>query len=39
MKYKTDIEISHPDVVFYDYYAAWDEPIVEDTERYLGGLF
>ncbi|KAL2174406.1 cellobiose dehydrogenase [Thermothelomyces heterothallicus CBS 202.75] len=31
----TDIEIAHPDVVFYDYYGAWDEPIVEDTERYL----
>ncbi|AEO61303.1 cellobiose dehydrogenase [Thermothelomyces thermophilus ATCC 42464] len=31
----TDIEIAHPDVVFYDYYGAWDEPIVEDTERYV----
>ncbi|KAK4140930.1 cellobiose dehydrogenase [Dichotomopilus funicola] len=31
----TDVEIAHPDVVFYDYYGAWDEPIVEDTETYL----
>ncbi|KAK3944430.1 cellobiose dehydrogenase [Diplogelasinospora grovesii] len=31
----TDIEISHPDVVFYDYYGAWNKPIVSDTETYL----
>ncbi|KAK3386881.1 cellobiose dehydrogenase [Podospora didyma] len=31
----TDIEIAHPDVVFYDYYGAWTKPIVSDTETYL----
>ncbi|EAQ87023.1 hypothetical protein CHGG_08276 [Chaetomium globosum CBS 148.51] len=31
----TDIEIAHPDVVFYDYYGAWDDPIISDTETYL----
>ncbi|KAK3303946.1 cellobiose dehydrogenase [Chaetomium strumarium] len=31
----TDIEIAHPDVVFYDYYGAWTKPVVSDTERYL----
>ncbi|KAK3321274.1 cellobiose dehydrogenase [Cercophora scortea] len=31
----TDIEISHPDVVFYDYYGAWSKPITNDTETYL----
>ncbi|ERS96200.1 hypothetical protein HMPREF1624_07109 [Sporothrix schenckii ATCC 58251] len=31
----TDIEIAHPDVVFYDYYAAWDTPVVSDEDRYL----
>ncbi|KAH9906803.1 cellobiose dehydrogenase [Xylariomycetidae sp. FL2044] len=31
----TDIEVSHPDVVFYDFYGAWDEPLVDDTEIYL----
>ncbi|KAK4455359.1 cellobiose dehydrogenase [Podospora aff. communis PSN243] len=31
----TDIEISHPDVVFYDYYGAWNNPIAEDKEKYL----
>ncbi|KAK4156344.1 cellobiose dehydrogenase [Chaetomidium leptoderma] len=31
----TDIEIAHPDVVFYDYYGAWNKPIVSDTELYL----
>ncbi|KAK4107520.1 GMC oxidoreductase [Canariomyces notabilis] len=31
----TDIEVEHPDVVFYDYYAAWTKPIVSDTEIYL----
>ncbi|KAH7635542.1 hypothetical protein B0T09DRAFT_379333 [Sordaria sp. MPI-SDFR-AT-0083] len=31
----TDIEIAHPDVVFYDYYAAWNKPIVEDKDQYL----
>jgi cellobiose dehydrogenase (acceptor) len=33
---QTDVEIAHPDVVFYDYYGAWTKPIVSDTERYLG---
>ncbi|KAI0852835.1 putative cellobiose dehydrogenase [Daldinia vernicosa] len=31
----TDIEIAHPDVVFYDFYAAYSKPILNDTEIYL----
>jgi len=31
----TDIEIAHPSVVFYDYYGAWKNPIISDTESYL----
>ncbi|KAI1486834.1 hypothetical protein F5X96DRAFT_673238 [Biscogniauxia mediterranea] len=31
----TDIEVAHPDVVFYDFYGAWEEPVVSDTETYL----
>ncbi|KAL1907886.1 hypothetical protein Sste5344_006309 [Sporothrix stenoceras] len=31
----TDTEISHPDVVFYDFYAAWTKPIVSDEDNYL----
>lgn len=31
----TDIEISHPDVVFYDYYGAWNSPIPDDKAVYL----
>ncbi|KAK4159710.1 cellobiose dehydrogenase [Cladorrhinum sp. PSN259] len=31
----TDIEISHPSVVFYDYYGAWNNPITSDTQMYL----
>ncbi|KAK8003575.1 hypothetical protein PG989_003294 [Apiospora arundinis] len=32
----TDIEIAHPEVVFYDFYAAWDKPIADDKAQYLG---
>ncbi|KAI0011650.1 putative cellobiose dehydrogenase [Xylariaceae sp. FL0662B] len=31
----TDIEVAHPDVIFYNFYGAWDEPIISDTELYL----
>lgn len=31
----TDIQIAHPDIVFYDFYAAYDEPIASDAEAYL----
>ncbi|KAK4249648.1 carbohydrate-binding module family 1 protein [Corynascus novoguineensis] len=31
----TDTVISHPDVVFYDFYEAWDTPIASDKESYL----
>ncbi|ERT01715.1 hypothetical protein HMPREF1624_00009 [Sporothrix schenckii ATCC 58251] len=31
----TDTEISHPDVVFYDFYEAWTKPIVSDEDSYL----
>lgn len=32
---QTDIEVAHPDVVFYDFYGAWDNPIPEDKDMYL----
>ncbi|RWA05321.1 hypothetical protein EKO27_g9788 [Xylaria grammica] len=28
----TDIEVAHPSVVFYDFYGAWNKPILSDTE-------
>ncbi|KAI0161861.1 carbohydrate-binding module family 1 protein [Hypoxylon sp. FL1284] len=31
----TDTVITHPDVVFYDFYEAWDTPITSDKEKYL----
>ncbi|KAI1394791.1 carbohydrate-binding module family 1 protein [Hypoxylon fuscum] len=31
----TDIVIEHPDVVFYDFYEAWDTPNVTDKDQYL----
>ncbi|ORY00652.1 cellobiose dehydrogenase [Clohesyomyces aquaticus] len=31
----TDMQISHPDIVFYDFYGAYDSPIKSDTEKYL----
>ncbi|KAK7934730.1 hypothetical protein PG985_000225 [Apiospora marii] len=31
----TDIEIAHPEVVFYDFYAAWDTPNADDKAQYL----
>ncbi|KAF1959806.1 cellobiose dehydrogenase [Byssothecium circinans] len=31
----TDIQISHPDIVFYDFYGAWSNPIKADTDAYL----
>ncbi|KAK6070571.1 fungal cellulose binding domain-containing protein [Seiridium cupressi] len=31
----TDIYVTHPDVVFYDFYAAWRDPIPSDKEKYL----
>lgn len=31
----TDIQIAHPDIVFYDFYGAWNNPIPEDAEKYL----
>ncbi|OAA59901.1 cellobiose dehydrogenase [Niveomyces insectorum RCEF 264] len=31
----TDIEIAHPDVVFYDYYGAWNDPVLSDEKTYL----
>ncbi|KAF2279725.1 FAD/NAD(P)-binding domain-containing protein [Westerdykella ornata] len=31
----TDIQIAHPDVVFYDFYGAWDNPIPADVDSYL----
>ncbi|KAF2703824.1 GMC oxidoreductase [Pleomassaria siparia CBS 279.74] len=31
----TDIQIAHPDVVFYDFYGAWNNPIQSDKDLYL----
>lgn len=31
----TDTVVSHPDVVFYDFYEAYDDPIVADRDAYL----
>lgn len=31
----TDIVIRHPNISFYDFYAAWDEPIEADKKLYL----
>ncbi len=31
----TDLIVAHPNVSFYDFYAAWDAPIQSDKELYL----
>ena len=31
----TDTVITHPDVSFYDFYAAWTDPIAADKTSYL----
>lgn len=31
----TDVVVSHPDVVFYDFYEAYDDPIEADKDAYL----
>ena len=31
----TDVVITHPDVEFYDFYAAYDDPIKADMNKYL----
>jgi cellobiose dehydrogenase (acceptor) len=33
----TDTVITHPDVKFYDFYAAWTDPIAADKDSYLNG--
>lgn len=33
---QTDTVITHPDVVFYDFYAAWTAPNATDEAMYLG---
>ncbi|KAI2628345.1 fungal cellulose binding domain-containing protein [Xylaria nigripes] len=35
----TDTVITHPDVVFYDFYAAYDDPNTTDTKMYLDNRF
>jgi hypothetical protein len=32
---QTDIQIAHPDVVFYDFYGAWGKLTKGDKEAYL----
>ena len=31
----TDLIVTHPDVVFYDFYEAWTTPIQTDEDAYL----
>ncbi|KAF2017931.1 GMC oxidoreductase [Aaosphaeria arxii CBS 175.79] len=31
----TDIQISHPSIVFYDFYGAWNNPVKADADKYL----
>ncbi|KAL2786733.1 hypothetical protein BJX66DRAFT_341861 [Aspergillus keveii] len=31
----TEVVVQHPDVVFYDFYGAWDDPIEADMNIYL----
>ncbi|KAL4864935.1 hypothetical protein BDV12DRAFT_211335 [Aspergillus spectabilis] len=31
----TEVVVHHPDVVFYDFYGAWDDPVEEDKNSYL----
>ncbi|KAI1845097.1 hypothetical protein JX265_002817 [Neoarthrinium moseri] len=31
----TDVYVTHPDVVFYDFYAAWTDPNPNDKEKYM----
>ncbi|KAK3356573.1 cellobiose dehydrogenase [Lasiosphaeria hispida] len=33
----TDLEISHPNVVNYDFYAAYNKPVQSDSQAYLNG--
>ncbi|KAH8200482.1 hypothetical protein TruAng_005375 [Truncatella angustata] len=38
----TDVYVTHPSVEFYDFYAAWTDPIASDKEKYLSnrtGIF
>lgn len=35
----TDTVIEHPDVVFYDFYAAWTDPNVTDKNLYLNNRY
>jgi hypothetical protein len=32
---QTDIQVSHPDIVFYDFYAAYNSPVAADRDAYL----
>lgn len=32
----TDAIVTHPDVVPYDFYGAWTDPIAADKDAYLG---
>ncbi|KAL3467686.1 hypothetical protein BJX64DRAFT_273740 [Aspergillus heterothallicus] len=31
----TEVVVQHPDIVFYDFYGAWDDPIEGDMNKYL----
>lgn len=32
---KTDIQVAHPDIVFYDFYGAYNSPVAADKDAYL----
>ncbi|KAH8708361.1 hypothetical protein GQ44DRAFT_816105 [Phaeosphaeriaceae sp. PMI808] len=34
----TDIQISHPSIVFYDFYGAYTNPVAADKQAYLGKI-
>ncbi|KAI1878510.1 uncharacterized protein JN550_000692 [Neoarthrinium moseri] len=33
----TDVQVSHPNVVFYDFYGAYNNPVQSDAQAYLKG--
>ncbi|BCS19750.1 cellobiose dehydrogenase [Aspergillus puulaauensis] len=31
----TEVVVQHPDIVFYDFYGAWDDPVEADKQSYI----
>lgn len=36
---QTEVVVQHPDIVFYDFYGAWDDPVEADMQSYLCMVF